>query len=353
MTEKKNYAGIDLMKFAAAFLVTAIHIPLFQDVDLMLHYYFTMTLCRLAVPFFFVCAGYFFADKLEDGRAVRKYAARLLALYGVWTLLYLPQILYGDIGAGKNVVRIVRELAYRFAVTGSYTQFWYFPAIIVAVYVVYFVKGKCHVRDQVFIPVVCVLYFCGVMGNSYYGLLKSSDGMLAGIYERYFSAFETTRNGVFFGLFYLYMGIFIRNHMCNWRLEKRRLLCWLGSLAGFALMLLERAWLLKYTGYTMADMTFMMAPAVFFLMLSGLTIRPGKKWEGIGKKLRSLSTLIFCSHLWVDFYLHKILAMAGLGEQFSYSLYWFGYVYIGSLIFSVLILHLSGRKGLGWLKILY
>ena len=201
MQKKHLYTGLDIIKFIAAFLVTAIHIPLFKDVDFMLSYYFTTTICRLAVPFFFVSAGYFLADKWANGKAVKQYILRLLKLYGIWTLLYLPQIIYQYRGNGLKFWTTIKDFLYRFAVVGSYTQFWYFPALLAAVGVFYLLKSKAHISDRILVPVIVILYFLGVMGNSYYGFLIGKDNWITKIYENYFTWFETTRGGLFFGLF--------------------------------------------------------------------------------------------------------------------------------------------------------
>ncbi len=354
MQKKQPYTGIDVMKFAAAFLVTAIHIPLFQDVDFLFSYYFTETLCRVAVPFFFACAGYFLAKKWEDGEAIKRYVWRLLQLYGIWTLLYLPQILYqyrqNGLGAGK----ILREFLYRFVVTGSYTQFWYFPALLIAVCVLYLLKGKCQIADRFLIPLICILYVFGVFGNSYYGFLIGKDSWAAAIYENFFAVFETTRNGIFFGLFYVYMGTLVRKRLSQRRLGgKARLALGSGLVLGLLAMFGERFWLLQHTQYTMSDMTFAMAPVVCMLLLLGINLHFSENWQKRGMALRCYSTIIFCSHLLTEFYLHKGLLMLGAGEVLGFSVFRFGYAFIGALTLAMLIWRLSEKRGIRWLKRLY
>lgn len=354
MQRKQSYPGIDVMKFIAAFLVTAIHIPLFRDVDFYLSYYFTATVCRLAVPFFFACAGYFLADKWTDGKAMKRYILRLLKLYSVWTALYLPQIVYQYRKSGLSSWEMAGDFLYRFVITGSYTQFWYFPALLTAVCAIYLLKSKMHIPDRVLIPVIGVLHIVGVMGNSYYGFLIGKVNWITKVYESYFSLFETTRGGIFFGLFYLYMGTSVRGWLqreeTGW---KRQVVLGGRLLLGLVALFGERAWLLQRTAYTMSDMTFVMAPVVLILLLLGICLRFPESWKKRGVALRNCSTIIFCSHLLIEFYLHKALLVVGAGEVLGHSLFWFGYAYGGALMLAALVLFLSEKKGFRWLKALY
>ena len=51
---KKQYAAVDIAKYVSALLVVCIHTFPFIDINEMLNTYFIQTICRLAVPFFFM-----------------------------------------------------------------------------------------------------------------------------------------------------------------------------------------------------------------------------------------------------------------------------------------------------------
>ena len=63
LAEKKEYRALDFSKFVAAFLVAAIHIPPFEEIAPVFSHEFQQVICRMAVPFFFVCTGYFIGEK--------------------------------------------------------------------------------------------------------------------------------------------------------------------------------------------------------------------------------------------------------------------------------------------------
>ena len=66
LSEKKEYRALDFSKFVAAFLVAAIHIPPFEEIAPVFSHEFQQVICRMAVPFFFVCTGYFIGEKITD-----------------------------------------------------------------------------------------------------------------------------------------------------------------------------------------------------------------------------------------------------------------------------------------------
>ena len=87
---KKNYTAIDIAKFICALLVVGIHTQPLGD-RLSGGGYFLTTLCRIAVPFFFVVSGFLFFSKETK---LSKYVKRLIILDITWTVLELPYIIY-------------------------------------------------------------------------------------------------------------------------------------------------------------------------------------------------------------------------------------------------------------------
>lgn len=96
-----EYRILDLMKFVMAVVVIAIHIR--PEVSFSNHSVKIIFegIYSLAVPFFFMASGFLLFRKaripLEDvGKArILSYLKRMLKLYVVWTLIYLPLTIYG------------------------------------------------------------------------------------------------------------------------------------------------------------------------------------------------------------------------------------------------------------------
>ena len=85
---RKRNQLLDLMKFLLSIFVITIHCQLFKDFQKDLYVGFTMGLARVAVPFFFVSSGYYYAKKVESNKPVRNYILTLL-----WDILFIQCII--------------------------------------------------------------------------------------------------------------------------------------------------------------------------------------------------------------------------------------------------------------------
>ena len=109
MIEKKNYYGIDLLKFIMAVCVVAIHTqPLYSVQSIVVQRLFD-TITSLAVPYFFSVSGFLLFSKIDADISCRKnmevckrYLSRVLSLYVICKIctrlykrisLYRPTIL--------------------------------------------------------------------------------------------------------------------------------------------------------------------------------------------------------------------------------------------------------------------
>lgn len=80
----KSYNGIDATKFLMAVLVVILHSNPWKDTMPYFNYVWTQGITRVAVPFFFLTAGFLLfrrmsADCLDWGR-IRKYCLRISAV---------------------------------------------------------------------------------------------------------------------------------------------------------------------------------------------------------------------------------------------------------------------------------
>lgn len=95
MIEKKNYYGIDLLKFIMAVCVVAIHTqPLYSVQSIVVQRLFD-TITSLAVPYFFSVSGFLLFSKIDADISCRKnmevckrYLSRVLSLYVIWNIIY-------------------------------------------------------------------------------------------------------------------------------------------------------------------------------------------------------------------------------------------------------------------------
>ena len=97
MVEKRQYNGLDVVKVLLAVAVAARHmIQIFYPAESKWRLLIGAWLSNLAVPVFFIIAGFFLFRKVEEHdkdygkKAVLGYCGRILRLYLLWSVLYLP-----------------------------------------------------------------------------------------------------------------------------------------------------------------------------------------------------------------------------------------------------------------------
>lgn len=264
-----RYGGIDAVKLIAAFLVVAIHTgPLLTYGDYP-DFLVTGILARLAVPLFFMASGYLFFRKLKgharkDRRALSKYGARIVVLYIIAIVIYLPLNIYkGDFAAGMTAGSAIRDVL----VDGTFYHLWYLPALWLGIHLVYYLHKKLSVGGV--LAVTLVLYVVGLLGDSYYGLADQS-GLLKEMFEWLFLWFDYTRNGLFFAPVYLALGLWAARKPVPARARGAMLPLFLLSLAALygEGMLLRAAELPRHD-----SMYVMLLPAVATLFLLALRWR--------------------------------------------------------------------------------
>ena len=165
----KQFGAIDIARYISALLVVCIHVYPFVDISKTFNTYFIQTVCRLAVPFFFVVSGYFFfrkwsEDEEENDFRFKHYEWRILKLYLIWTVIYLPYTIWNYASSGFSVISIFAYIR-DFFLNGSYYHLWFLPALIIGMAIVYQIykrKGLSFTLKLAF-----VLYLIGYLINVY------------------------------------------------------------------------------------------------------------------------------------------------------------------------------------------
>ncbi|MEO8516880.1 MAG: acyltransferase [Flavobacterium sp.] len=131
-------SNIDILKIVMAFLVIALHIfPVsgIDGIEGLISYEIANGITRIAVPTFFIISGYFLRNKLQDKKYLSKYAGRILLLYLVWQLIYLPDLIrFYNLGRFSTTDAILK-LVY------GYWHLWYLLATFLAVFLLYFSRN--------------------------------------------------------------------------------------------------------------------------------------------------------------------------------------------------------------------
>lgn len=350
---RTEYALIDAARFLCALLVVAIHTRPLSTYTELGNFLLDKGICRVAVPFFFVASGYFWAKKPMTAKHLGKFLRRVALLYVLWTAVYYPIV-----AESQDMNHYLR----RCLLSGSYYHLWYYPAMITAA-VLTFCAWKLFASENAMTskpsktanssgnsgwPVIAAAFFfyiVGCMGESYYGLFTGFPGVVKWA-EAYFALFWSTRSGLFFGFFFFALGTFLQKR--GWRMNRNR--AGAALLISLALMFAEIMTLRRLDIAKDYNLYFSLIPATLFLFLwligepsggekasgSRKPAQSGKSSRGeivgaerealfekapvaspIWRMLRKSSVLIYGIHLWFKYYGLKYaeMVMAGMAAQ--------------------------------------
>ncbi|MBF0012007.1 membrane-bound serine racemase VanT [Enterococcus casseliflavus] len=205
---KKNQ-GIEQFRVLLAMMVVAIHcLPLHRlwpDGDILI----TLTLFRIAVPFFFMISGYYvFSDLATQNsyparQRVWHFIKKQLQVYLIATLLFLPLAWYsGMLGLNMPLGTFIQTLL----VNGILYHLWYFPAIITGSLLVMGLLVRFSFKQVFFMAIG--LYVIGLGGDSWSGLAEHTP--ITPLYSLIFQLLDGTRNGIFFAPLFLLLGVLAR-----------------------------------------------------------------------------------------------------------------------------------------------
>lgn len=359
MDEYKNkpiYRGIDLLKFTAAILILLLHVPPAREGSAA-HIFIRQILTVTAVPFFFAASGFFAVEKLKGTFREKAFSTikKPYVLYLKWSVIYLPLSLY----ALKNLDAVHIAITYirNFFLEGSYLTIWYLNALAFAFLFYFLLLKKLS-------PLKCVLltvplYVIGCLLSSYNELLVSFP-LGQEISGGYYTVFETTKNGLFFGLPFVSIGglVVANGSKSDSKGTAVAGMCLSGVLI-VAEVLLRNAYLPNSKS---VDFVIFLLPFTVFALKFASRIDLNAKYVMFcGKKtdlymiFRNLSVLIFLTQRIFIFaadtvakILYKYLS---IGWLYDFPVLNFIAVSVSTVLFSLLLMILSTR--FKWIRKLY
>lgn len=271
----RNYNGIDLIKFLCSFLVFCIHVPYFQDEATHLqeftNFLLRHTVARLAVPFYFVCSGYFLFRKMPlhdlDVGGIKNYCYKILRLFATWSILLF---------------------------TGGTYHLWYLRATVVAVVFISLLLYRRISLRSLFL-LTLALYGFGLLGDAYSFLAEPLIAhRLFGLPFRIYGIFYvSTRNGLFMGTIFVLMGAAFAHSKISLSPGKSLL----GLILSVFLLVVEE-FFLRYRDVPPGNLFIFLLPAVYFLFSFGI------QWKlpdsPIYPRLRAAGLWLYFIHVFVS-----------------------------------------------------
>lgn len=327
----RQYKGIDVFKFIMALLVVVLHTHPFYGINAGLNFLTADVISRAAVPFFFAASGFLLQKQISvnevDARKVLgRYIRKILGLYCIWTIVYLPIIVYVKILSSDDaLIRSILMALRDFAFAGSYAHLWYLPAAAVGIAVVYILKK--YVGERKTAAILMVLFFAGLLTQSYFGLLTyivEPDGILWMMMKAVKKVMVTCRNGVFFGSIFIYMGTWIAKS--DFTIERRKAV--IGLTVSVLFFSIEAAYLRTAGFVREEDMYLMLLPTVFFLMM--IAVQTSVNGETVF--FRKMSMNIYYVHL-----IFRFIYREYIGENAANNIGQFLFTLTGTLIAAYLM----------------
>lgn len=265
---KRRYVYIDLFRLIAALMVIGIHTFPFESLSRNLDFALTHVIFRVAVPFFVMTSGFFMSDKLKSGnlKSVMPFVAKNLKLYALCVLLYLPLNFYmyrsGQWEMQLQSLQSVSGWIKLFLFDSPMYHLWYFPAMILGSVLFTLL---CRKNYAFAMGMSAFLYFLGLFGDSYYGLVR--DNVLGWFYQIFFHFFTYTRNGIFYIPLFLGLGALAREYVLK-RSNRNVFLIFCLSLC----MLFE-GFVLYYGDLMRHDSMYLFLPLLIFVIFSEILSR--------------------------------------------------------------------------------
>lgn len=342
---KREYIAVDYFKFFCSLLVVTMHLNPFRDINPTVSLFVNNCFCRIAVPFFFLASGFFISNKITNKNNALAYLKRLIKLYLIYTIIYIPQKLITLHYSGDPFWPSVLIFIRKFFFYGSYAQLWYVTALIVAAALIYLFLNKLNLKPKTVLIITAVLHIVGILISSYREIFNSIP-FIKTVIDLYYKVFFNIENGIFFGLFYTFAGVYIGMNKNS--IKKRKY--YLYALIGLAVMPVETYLTYTYLGNTSMRVFFSTAVTSVLIFLAFAFANVPKRYAKSGILFRRLSALIYFWHLFISYYLNIIF------EYFSIRLNSFAVTIVVTFLtaaFSAVIISLSKRKKFAWLHNLY
>ena len=335
-----RYNGFDVAKFVMAILVVTIHAHPLSDISFNLNYAVVSGVAKLAVPYFFMASGFLLFRKMSslydfDWARIKHYLIHIFRLYMVWTVIYLPIIIYTDIlKSDKGILHGVLVVIRNTVLSGSYVQLWFLQALLVAaVFVAGLLYFKVSMRKIFILLLFC--YLIGLIGLQYYPVFdyffpEGSTGYKA--FKALQHIFVTPRNGICFGALYFFMGAYLSQKTSHLSINRLK-----GYVAVFFVLLMVEVMGSSFCGLTNSHFVhacyFFLVPLTYYLFLYTKAVK--LKDSSVWVYLRKQSMFIFYTHMW---WLFLAVHFFGTGQYAFVNLGSMG-IFVIALMLSILTSH--------------
>jgi surface polysaccharide O-acyltransferase-like enzyme len=345
---RKAYPTVDYLKFFCAILIIGIHTQPF-----VFNYWLDKgfgIITRLAVPYFFVASSYFLFNKMDFDNPrnfnIKPFLKRILLIYGVWSLVYLPfrihSWLSADTGLNEIIVQYIKEVL----IYGTYTQLWFLPALFTGVAIVIILLRFMKIKSVIALSVVvlCIV----TLFSTYLPLVVKMFNLGQSSLIYYFPSGKELLNGFFYGFPYISFGAFLafQNKKIFEKDDLKKWILWFAiSMIGLCV---ESLVAINILGTQRTLLWFSQVPATLSLFIISLKSKMFNESPSF-TLIRNMSILIYTSHM-LFVRLFEVIFMQ-ISNASIYHPVLFVSTSIATIIFTAVLIKLTIRWK--WVKLLY
>ena len=338
--KEKNYYSLDICKWVLAIFVIAIHTHPLENYNSEIVQKIYDSIVTMAVPIFFTISGFLLFNKMEGDYSefqnlckIKIHIIKLLRLYCMWTLIYIPITIYDYINKGYSLIKSLLLFVRGFLFIGEHYYswpLWYLLSSIISLFAIFilfkFLKQK-KIRKIIFISVIVF-----VLAHIMTLLISINDKLpyAAKMFVKIFSLGFGGNGRLFIGMAYITMGMITANKQIKFN-----------KYIIFILLLLS------FFGHMffppiLSSLCLLM---VVFLTIQMLVIINFNKYK-IWYILRKSSTVMYFTHM-IFFFIYTLVRYKELPH---YGMDSFLVSFICAQVLSIFILMLEKNKTFNWLK---
>ncbi len=342
---KKIYTSIDTTKFILSLLIVTLHLNPFGERLGWIRFPIT----RIAVPIFFIISSFLLFNKItavdtnqEKKQMLFRFVKRNLQLYLAWFIVLFPLTAYNRGYFQNGIVYFFKDVITHLFLGSTFSASWYIMALIIGTLITFYLSK--YIKNIGILIIGLLLYTLCCLATNYRYLLQDSNIIIA------FLNFYPVNIYLSFpvSIIWISIGKIMAEHsrLLNEISMSKKIVA---AGIGLVLLFVEHLIVWKYNLSDANDCYFallLLSPLLFSVVLS-----INCKNSIYAKKLRTISTVMYCSHLAVGQVLGLILKKVGCDTKaFSGALILFLLVVLCCGLIAILVDKLKKYRYLKWLQ---
>lgn len=330
--ERKKYNAIDLTKFIMAIFVIAVHTYPLVGINNTIVLDVYKSIVYIAVPFFFIVSSYFLfmkVNKFDEDKGkeiIILYIKKMIKLYIIWNIIFLPMAIYEYNKEGYSLVKSVMFYIRGFLLVGEHYYSWPLWYLLSTIYSAIFilVLKKKNIKEKNILIISTVIFILACMMNYLSDNISKLEGISYNIAFLINLTFSSGR--IFTGMFYMSIGMYFSNHKEN--LPK-------------SVLIIVFIFALIFSSYYYNDVCEAIMGITIFLIVRDIDLKDKK----IYYFLRKSSTIMYFMHM-IFFFIYSLF----VGFDVAKGLDGFFVSLVSCVIFSIIIQAIQNKYNFTFFK---